>query len=272
MSSKRYNLGSQVAVEELVRFTKERRIDALLASQAVTQKGSDIKNFTALERAVGGRERARQRRVDLRRPARDQSIGGRARLRRRVRSRNASQPSRRLHRGYARRAPRARAAALVSKTALVTGITGQDGSYLAELLLAEGLSRRRDDAAHQHRGARAHRAHRRRHRDRLGRPSRPKLDHVDRQRRSSGRNLQSRRAIVRAGLVEPAGVDRRVHRARRHPRARSDSPSRSFDSLLSSVELGDVRQSRRDAAARDDAVLSAQSLRRREGHTATGSR
>jgi beta-lysine 5,6-aminomutase beta subunit len=43
-----YNLGSQVAVEELVRFTKERRIDALLASQAVTQKGSDIANFTAL--------------------------------------------------------------------------------------------------------------------------------------------------------------------------------------------------------------------------------
>jgi beta-lysine 5,6-aminomutase beta subunit len=43
-----HNLGSQVAVEELVRFTKERRIDALLASQAVTQKGSDIRNFTAL--------------------------------------------------------------------------------------------------------------------------------------------------------------------------------------------------------------------------------
>jgi beta-lysine 5,6-aminomutase beta subunit len=42
------NLGSQVAVEELVRFAKEKRLDALLASQAVTQKGSDVKNFTAL--------------------------------------------------------------------------------------------------------------------------------------------------------------------------------------------------------------------------------
>ncbi len=42
------NLGSQVAVEELVRFAKEKRMDALLASQAVTQKGSDVKNFTAL--------------------------------------------------------------------------------------------------------------------------------------------------------------------------------------------------------------------------------
>jgi beta-lysine 5,6-aminomutase beta subunit len=43
-----FNLGSQVAVEELVRFAKEQHIDALLASQVVTQKGSDIKNFTAL--------------------------------------------------------------------------------------------------------------------------------------------------------------------------------------------------------------------------------
>jgi beta-lysine 5,6-aminomutase beta subunit len=43
-----FNLGSQVAVDELVRFTQEHDIDALLASQVVTQKGSDVKNFTAL--------------------------------------------------------------------------------------------------------------------------------------------------------------------------------------------------------------------------------
>jgi beta-lysine 5,6-aminomutase beta subunit len=43
-----HNLGSQVAVERLVRFTAERRLDAILASQVVTQKGSDVKNFTAL--------------------------------------------------------------------------------------------------------------------------------------------------------------------------------------------------------------------------------
>lgn len=43
-----FNLGSQVAVDELVRFTQEHAIDALLASQVVTQKGSDVKNFTAL--------------------------------------------------------------------------------------------------------------------------------------------------------------------------------------------------------------------------------
>jgi beta-lysine 5,6-aminomutase beta subunit len=43
-----FNLGSQVAAEDLVRFAKEHRIDALLASQVVTQKGSDVKNFTEL--------------------------------------------------------------------------------------------------------------------------------------------------------------------------------------------------------------------------------
>ncbi len=43
-----FNLGSQVSVEELVRFAREKSIDAILASQVVTQKGSDIANFTAL--------------------------------------------------------------------------------------------------------------------------------------------------------------------------------------------------------------------------------
>lgn len=43
-----FNLGSQIAVEEFVRIAKDRELDALLASQVVTQKGSDIKNFTAL--------------------------------------------------------------------------------------------------------------------------------------------------------------------------------------------------------------------------------
>jgi beta-lysine 5,6-aminomutase beta subunit len=55
-----FNLGSQVAIEELVRYTKEHHIDALLASQVVTQKGSDVKNFTALSElleAEGVRDR-----------------------------------------------------------------------------------------------------------------------------------------------------------------------------------------------------------------------
>jgi len=43
-----FNLGSQISVEDLVRFARDHAIDAILASQVVTQKGSDIKNFTAL--------------------------------------------------------------------------------------------------------------------------------------------------------------------------------------------------------------------------------
>jgi beta-lysine 5,6-aminomutase beta subunit len=43
-----FNLGSQISVEDLTRFVKENAIDAVLASQVVTQKGSDVANFTAL--------------------------------------------------------------------------------------------------------------------------------------------------------------------------------------------------------------------------------
>jgi beta-lysine 5,6-aminomutase beta subunit len=43
-----HNLGSQIAPEDLVQYTKEREVDAILASQVVTQKGSDVKNFTEL--------------------------------------------------------------------------------------------------------------------------------------------------------------------------------------------------------------------------------
>lgn len=47
-----FNLGAQIAVDELVRFIKEQRIDAVLVSQLVTQKGSDVTNFTALVEAI----------------------------------------------------------------------------------------------------------------------------------------------------------------------------------------------------------------------------
>jgi beta-lysine 5,6-aminomutase beta subunit len=43
-----FNLGSQVAPEDLAAFVRDQKIDAVLASQVVTQKGSDIANFTAL--------------------------------------------------------------------------------------------------------------------------------------------------------------------------------------------------------------------------------
>ena len=55
-----FNLGAQVPVEDLVRAAREHDADVILASQVVTQKGSDVRNFTALaERleAEGLRER-----------------------------------------------------------------------------------------------------------------------------------------------------------------------------------------------------------------------
>ena len=55
-----FNLGSQIAVEEFVRFAKDHAVDALLASQVVTQKGSDITNFTALAELLEA-ERLRDR-------------------------------------------------------------------------------------------------------------------------------------------------------------------------------------------------------------------
>jgi beta-lysine 5,6-aminomutase beta subunit len=55
-----FNLGSQISVEELVRFTRDHDVDALLASQVVTQKGSDITNFTALAELLEA-ERLRDR-------------------------------------------------------------------------------------------------------------------------------------------------------------------------------------------------------------------
>ncbi len=55
-----FNLGSQISPERLTRFAKEHEIDALLVSQVVTQKQSDVKNFTALSElleAEGVRDR-----------------------------------------------------------------------------------------------------------------------------------------------------------------------------------------------------------------------
>ena len=43
-----FNLGSQVSPESLMRFAKEHGVDVLLVSQVVTQKQSDVKNFTKL--------------------------------------------------------------------------------------------------------------------------------------------------------------------------------------------------------------------------------
>ena len=164
-----------------------------------------------------------------------------------------------------------RAAASV-KTALITGITGQDGSYLAELLLAKGyrvvgMTRRTSTDVHeriQHIVDEIEFV--------LGRPARPELDHRDRRRACGPTRSKPRRAIVRPDVLGPAGAHRRIHRARRDARARGDPRRRSGDPVLPGVEFRDVRQGPGRAAGRAHRVLSALALRRRQSSTGIGSR
>lgn len=55
-----FNLGSQISHASLVRFVRDQAIDAVLVSQVVTQKGSDIRNLTALAESLK-EERIRDR-------------------------------------------------------------------------------------------------------------------------------------------------------------------------------------------------------------------
>ena len=96
----------------------------------------------------------------------------------------------------------------MTKRALITGVTGQDGSYLAELLLEEGYEVigmvRRSSTVNFERIAHIQ--------DRLTLVAGDLLDEVSminilREHRPAG-GLQPGRAVVRADVVEPAGADR----------------------------------------------------------------
>ena len=157
-------------------------------------------------------------------------------------------------------------------TALITGITGQDGSYLAELLLAKGyrvvgIVRRSSTTPYERIGASG-----RPRRARVGGPARPDVAHRRRRRVRAGRDLQPRRAELRADVVDAARAHRRVHRARRDAHARGDEEGGAQGALLSGQLERDVRQGRRDAAARDRrrSIRAARTAWRRS--TATGSR
>ena len=152
----------------------------------------------------------------------------------------------------------------MQKTALITGITGQDGSYLAELLLEKGyrvvgMTRRTSTEVHE----------RIEHivddveivsGDLLDQSSITSI--VNEVRPDEIYNLAAQSFVpaswsqpVLTGEFTALGVTRVLEAIRQVD---------SGDSFLSSLELGDVRQGRRDAAERDDAVLSAQPVRRRE--------
>ena len=116
---------------------------------------------------------------------------------------------------------------LMAKRAVITGITGQDGSYLAELLLEKGYEVtgvvRRSSAPN----LLAHRAPARSHHAAARRPARPAVADAHHPGRAAARVLQPRGDVVRAGVVGSAAADRRVQLAGRDAGARGDPPGRS---------------------------------------------
>ena len=135
-----------------------------------------------------------------------------------------------------------------AKRALITGITGQDGSYLAEFLLEKGYT-----VFGMVRRASKDNFERIEHllprlRDQAGRPARSALADPDAGGEPPAGGLQSRGPVLRADLVDPARAHRGVHRARRDALARRDPPRRPGHPLLPGVLERDVRQGARDAA------------------------
>ena len=133
----------------------------------------------------------------------------------------------------------------MAQRALITGITGQDGSYLAELLLAEGYEvigvMRRSSTVNIERIGHIQ--------DRLTLVSGDLMDEVSlinvlREHRPQ-RGLQPGRPELRAGLVEPAGPDRRDDRARASRACSTPSaivdPEIRFYQASSSEMFGRVR-------------------------------
>ena len=150
-------------------------------------------------------------------------------------------------------------------TALITGITGQDGSYLAEFLLAKGYRVvgivRRSSTTPYERIA----PPRRPGRARLGRPARPDVAHrrVHDTQPDEIYNLAAQ-SFVQTSWTQPVltgeftalGVTRMLEAMKKA------APKARFYQASSSEMFGKVR---RGAAARVDAVLSAQPVRRGEG-------
>ena len=151
----------------------------------------------------------------------------------------------------ARRPPRRDPTGGRLKKALITGVTGQDGSYLAELLLDKGyqvwgLVRRSSDSntsriRHLANGPAAASGRFRLAHGNLGDSgslaSRPG-------RGAARRGLQPRRAVRRPHLVRDPGGDQRVRRRRRGAAARGNPPARPRRALLPGLVVRDVRQGR----------------------------
>ena len=145
------------------------------------------------------------------------------------------------------------------KRALITGITGQDGSYLAEFLLAKGYEVigmiRRSSTINFERISHIQ--------DHLVLVSGDLLDQasmIDLLQRHRPRSIQPGCSIVRSNFMVAAGIHRGSNRAGGHAFAGCYSCSRSGHSFLSSQHQRDVRQGSRDTAIRDNTLLSPQPL------------
>ena len=143
-----------------------------------------------------------------------------------------------------------RGAQRMARRALITGITGQDGSYLAEFLLDQGYEVCGMVRRSSTRQLRAHRPHPGPADPGGRRPARRGLDDQHPAGQPPRRGLQPGRPVLRADLVEPAGAHRRDHRARGDPGARRHPHRRPGDPLLPGQLLGDVRQGARGARRR----------------------
>src|SRR3981081_1107641 len=129
-------------------------------------------------------------------------------------------------------------------TALITGITGQDGTYLAELLLSKGykvygLVRGQNN---------------------------PRLAVVERLIPGPEvvGGLQPRRDQLRRPELQAGGAHRGDHRPRRRAHARGDPQRQSEDPLLPGVVERDVRQGTRVATDGAHRIPSPLAVRRRQ--------
>ena len=160
------------------------------------------------------------------------------------------------------------------KRALITGVTGQDGSYLAELLLAEGvrgLRGRPPLELLQHGAPRRHLpGSARRRLPAAARVRRSRRRQLAQPRAADGqarRDLQPRRAEPRARQLRRPRVHRLDRRrsgrcgCSRRSASRASTRSLRFYQASSSEMFGGGRA----AAERDDAVPAAQPLRLRQG-------
>src|SRR6266849_5362826 len=154
------------------------------------------------------------------------------------------------------------------KTALITGITGQDGSYLAELLLAKGYEVhgvvRRSSTLN--RGRIDHLQH--------ANPSHPEgakfLLHYGDMTDSGGLNrlvktvrpdeIYNLGAEPRGSLLRPARIHRRRRRPRNYAAAGGDSHQRNLNAFLPGIDVKNV-QPLPSSPKRDHAFSSAQPVR-----------